>query len=303
MKILSFFVVLMLITSCAFAVFANPAQEEKTEEAGAGSKKTETEDQKDKEGLTVPCLAQVNSANSKAEVTAFGGLELDNGLRMILTDVIRQLKADGCSVGFVVVDIRSGQGFAYDPDRPFYSASSIKGHYVAAMTYYYPESFEYFYDVIESVLIYSDNYGYEYLWESYGMECIEEWAQMADITDVDFSELYTDYSARDLAKFWLLDYAYFENKNTDKELPKLYETPEISRIHEVLGGKYKTRSKAGWIPEYYDVPTYDDGGIIYAGDSPYVIAFLSDIPEEYMEKSDGIIRLFDIIHRMMVNKK
>lgn len=289
LRILSFLTVSFLIAVCSFSVFAYPDPGE-TPEADEPYRPDKPK---------APCLKKVDSASSKAEITTFGGMELDSGLRMILTDVIRQLKAQDYNLGFIMVDIKSGKGIAYDPDRVFYSASTIKGFYVASMTYFYPESFEYYADTIESVLVYSDNSNYEYLWGTYGTYCIKKWAEMAGVKDVDLSELYTEYSARDLAKLWLLNYAYFESKSVPKSLPKLYETPEINRIHAVLGSKYRTRSKAGWIPTYYDVPTYDDGGIVYDGDSPYVIAFLSDIPEESMNKADGIIRVFDIIHRMM----
>ena len=300
--------IIMLVFSCFVSPAASPktAEAAKQEESAENTeKKSGAEEKTEEDELAAenertfrsPWLEELDSAEAKTGVAAFGGMAINSEQKKSLSDTISTLKKEKYELGFVMIDLKSGRGLLFNPDQPFYSASSVKGLYVAAMTYFYPESFEEEYDVITDVLVYSDNEEYEYLWYSYGSYCMECWAEMAGVTDVDWETLmYTDYSARDLAKLWLLNDEYFRSGAVENGLPKLYETPDISRFHEVLGEKYKTRSKAGWIPSWYDVPTYDEGGIIYAADAPYVLAFVSTIPEDQMEKADDLIRLLDIIH-------
>lgn len=250
---------------------------------------------------TLPCVKTVDSADASAAVTTFGGLVLDHDLLMILQDVILKLQKDNYKTGFVMVDIKTGKGLAYNPEKKFYSASSVKGIYVAALTYYCPESLLYDRDTIESVIVYSDNYGYEYLWETYGYDCIEKWAKAAMADKVKWNSeeyhMYTKYSAKDLAKLWILNYVYFEDEKTDQDLLKLYELRTTSRLDAVLGEKYRVRSKAGWMPEGWEEQCYVEGGIVYAGKSPYVVAFMSNIPQERMEMADNVLLLLDVIHQ------
>ncbi len=238
----------------------------------------------------------VKTKGSSKKVITIGEAECDDGLMRALKTEIKRIRSLGYNLGFVMADIRTGNGVSFNPGHKFYSASSIKGPYVAAMVSAYPETLDYEYYTIESILTYSDNEGYADLWYTYGPDCLLSWAKQAGIKKVQW-DLYTDYSPRDLAKLWLMNYVFFETDPNGKKLSGMYEHPQTSRIRGVLGRKYRTLSKAGWIPEGWEDPTFNDAGIVYAGDRPYVVAFLSEIPEEKMYLADRILMLLDRIHQ------
>ncbi len=75
----------------------------------------------------------VDTADGSWYVTSFGGYEMSEGVRSSLQSAVDSVRADGYGAGFVMVDIKTGQGVACNPYGSFYSASTIKGPYVASI--------------------------------------------------------------------------------------------------------------------------------------------------------------------------
>ena len=146
--------------------------------------------------------------------------------------------------------------------------------------------------------MYSDNGCYEELRDRYGDAPIEKWAEDAG-TEIsfDYGWDYTDYSARTLAKLWMKNYEFFESGDAGSEIAELYEDPDTSASHSVLGNKYTTRSKAGWIADTSCQSTVD-AGIVYADNGPYILAILTDIPSA-VDRLDPLVTVLDSIHQTM----
>lgn len=238
--------------------------------------------------------------DTSAEVTdaveGFGGMELTDAQKKKISAALNEMA--GYSVGFILCDINDCRGIVYNPDETYYSASSIKGPYMASVVSMYPECLDTLENEIRQILVYSDNGCYEELRDRYGDAPIEKWAEDAG-TEIsfDYGWDYTDYSARTLAKLWMKNYEFFESGDAGSEIAELYEDPDTSAIHSVLGNKYTTRSKAGWIADTSCQSTVD-AGIVYADNGPYILAILTDIPSA-VDRLDPLVTVLDSIHQTM----
>ena len=227
--------------------------------------------------------ATLNAAASGRNIYELGGAKLSSDMKKRLQNAINKAQSGGNSVGFMLVEIKTGKGVAYNADQSIYSASSVKGPYVAAMTWYRPESFSKDRGTINSVLAYSDNEGYNALHRKYGT-VERKWAKEAGADSISWGwgsvGTYARYSARNLAKMWMLMYSYFEYDEIGKKLAPMYEQANVSEIRLAAGGKVRT--KAGWTPSSYGASyaVYNDAGIVYDGDNPYILAFMSTVPSE-----------------------
>lgn len=223
---------------------------------------------------------------------------------------ITEIEATGNSVGFVMIDITSGDGIAYNADEEFYSASSIKGVYLAALVYQQPNVLSENFAGIESSLRYSDNDAYYALCLTFLDSCLREWYLEADTEFDDPNFCYPYISARDMARLWLRNYLYFTSGSAEgSELAALYINPNRSTIKQTLGASYITYSKAGWNDAtgvLFEGSTYApsavDAGIVFAGEEgsyPYVVAIMSDYPAS-LEKLDSLVAHLDSAHTQLV---
>ena len=230
-------------------------------------------------------------------MTGFGGVTLTDHVKNLLAEALDT--TNGNDFSFLLADLTDNKGIAYNIDEDFYSASSIKGPYVASLVASDPdilsdnqESSE-----IENILLYSDNTCYVRMLNTYGFTPLMDWSDEAgadlEITAYD----YTYYSARTLAKLWIRNYEYFTSDTTGKQLAEEFEQPETSSIHETLGDMYTTQSKAGWIADP-DCSSTCDAGIVYADNGPYVLVVMSDLPAS-LESLDPLVTLLDQLHSYM----
>lgn len=206
--------------------------------------------------------------------------------------------AEGYSTGFLLYDLNSGGGISYNADEAYYSASTIKGPYVAWLVQAYPETADTLYGTIENTLQWSSNEDYERLITSYGYTEFNIWAaglgcQNIAITD----EWYTAVNARDFALLWSSMYDYFLSETCNTAVRDLYTGTLSSAIYETLGGQYTVYSKAGWIGEgpgsYYNVQ--NDAGIVMKGEDPYVLVVLSDAYGR-LDLLDHLVAVLDMVH-------
>ena len=56
-----------------------------------------------------------------------------------IRDILDTFEEEGRRIGFVLLDLHSGNYVSFDPDYSFYSASTMKGPYVAALNKFSPE--------------------------------------------------------------------------------------------------------------------------------------------------------------------
>jgi hypothetical protein len=170
-----------------------------------------------------------------------------------ITDVMTKSDISNYNFGFVMYDMTTGLGIAYNSDQPFYSASSIKGLYTASLVSEQPESLDRDYQNIEQTLKYSSNESYEVLVNRYGVTQLRNYFAQSNANLDENNPMYPFISARDLAKVWIHNWEFFNSGMPEaKKLSELYSDPNRSPIAEQLGSLYTTYSKAGW----YDGASY-----------------------------------------------
>ena len=211
-----------------------------------------------------------------------------------LERLLKTTEKDGNHLGLVMIDIRTGMGIAVNADRKFYGASSIKGPFVVSLAAFYPQTLEKQKTALEAVAVNSDNGSYSSLVGIYGTKFYDSWREAvgaeAPLNQGDYANL----SAEDLARLWLLNYQYITiNPTYGEQVGMLFETPNRSAIHPVLGKIYKTQTKGGWIAERGVASA--DAGIVYAGEHPYILAIVSDYPAN-LKKMEPYVALMNKIH-------
>ena len=202
--------------------------------------------------------------------------------------LIKNISAN--NVGFVLVDLMSGKGISYNAEKRFFSASTIKGPYVACINEKIPSSRDKHASAMEKTIKVSNNQTYGTLKNTYGGAVFSEWLNEAGCGWVNTRSKYTNITSKSLAQMWIRMYTYLRSNQANAEWCKnLFISTKESFISESLGSTYTVYSKAGWT--YYNIR--NDGGIILKEDSPYVLAILSN---KYHKKAE-LVQLVQILDR------
>lgn len=226
-------------------------------------------------------------------LTTFGGY--DPGITTLnqINDAIAELDESGYDVGFVLTDLRTGMGIAYNPDQTFYTASSIKGPYAASFCYYNPDKVENWENTIQNMLINSDNDAYTSLNGAYGREYIKQWCEEAGVDPSPCNYKYPYLSSRDMSLLWIQNFIFFQTDPTGQEICEWFQEPTYSLIREVVGDMYITQSKGGWlVDEEPRHRTTCDSGIVYADNGTYIVSITSDVPSTF----DPLIPLMEALN-------
>lgn len=208
---------------------------------------------------------------------------------------------DGLSYefSFLLVDINTGEGLAYNLDEIYYTASSIKGPFAASFCDLDPEAASNWENSIISMLQNSDNDAYAALDNTYHRTYIRQWCEQLGLDLNPFAYKYPHINCRQMAALWLRSYEFFESGEWGAQVASWYEDPNISAIHTMLGDQYVTRSKGGW---YVDEDPYRtctvDAGIVYADNGPYIVVIMSKVPSS-MDYLNPIAAALDIAHQDM----
>lgn len=315
---------LMLLLTAASAVFGEERMEE-TEEAegylpGAvgsmwdalGEISSEAADstgniragQQEEEYLFVSILeADSTGLTITWEGLSEQGLSEAEALKTEIQTAIDAFSAEGYSTGFLLYDINTEGGISYQADESYYSASAIKGPYVAWLVQAYPQTADSLYDTIQNTIVWSSNDDYEMLISTYGSSEFDSWMEELGCKNIALSgEWYPDINARDFAVLWNSVYDSFLSGSVPSYIRDLYTGTLESAIYETLGPWYTVYSKAGWIGEgtgtYYNVQ--NDAGIVMKGDDPYVIVVLSDAYGR-TDLLDHLITVLDSAHTSLLN--
>lgn len=220
-----------------------------------------------------------------------------------LDDLIDDIRMDGYSLGFVVMDLTTGRTLMYNADTEFYSASTIKAFYVASLADALPELLdeEWPHALMEAAVMMSDNDAYQELGTTYGQQYLKDWVVHAGV-DESKGNWYPDYCARDMARLWVENYWWFDHSETGREVSAFYESPNMSAIRELVDEDMLTRTKAGWIADIegdHDLRATNEGGIIYDGDHPYLVSVMTDEPADFHVLGEVMQALMDV-HADMV---
>ncbi len=247
---------------------------------------------------------QLDQAHSAKKVKSYGGYKLPKSRYNRLQYEVSKINKLGYDVSFILLDPVTGEGVSYNADGVFYSASSVKGIYIASIVSNNPKIFNADHAAISAVLTYSDNSMYYRLRKKYGPGPMYKWCEKSGVSPSLGNNNYTYYSSRTLAKLWGTNLMYFYSGSMGEKLGKMYEHPNISTIHTTLGGKYTTRTKAGWIA-YPKTKATTDGGIVYKGKNgtrPVIIAITSNIPGSH-NTLNGLVYELNKTHDLMLKNE
>ena len=242
--------------------------------------------------------SNLSSGYSISFISGFGGYIPDTYEKELLYSALIRIEVQGYNAGFILMDLTSGYGVAYNADKKFYSASSIKGIYVASLAAWEPSTIYYLADSMYATIHYSSNDDYFYLRFLYGDDPYVKWCEDAGVETPIIGEWFPYFSSRTLAKLWLRNYEYFESHDEGvDEVFSHYTSTQNSAIYNSLGEKYQICSKSGWIGDEEYSSTVD-AGIIYADGHPYLMVIMSDVPGE-MDYLNPLVLALEEIHSTM----
>lgn len=252
----------------------------------------------------------LKQAVNTRSVSAFGGYAPSARVRDALRKAIDGVRGRGYDVGFIMMDLASYKGVAYNCDALFYGASSIKAPYIASVVHQHPDAIRLYKEDIQQTLFYSYDHNYKQVYSGYGKDPMRVWCKESGARASIAEDLpWVNYSARDLAFMWGRTYTLYGTSAEAEILGTWCERPNVSTIHATLGRKYRTRSKGGWIEDggaRYDWlngggPEWDvtdDGGIVYARNGTYVMAIMSSIPADH-DALNSLTAAIDAAHSEM----
>ena len=214
--------------------------------------------------------------------------------------------AKSSKINIVMTDLTSGDTLTYSPMRSMYSASCLKGPFVASLNKWKPGSRSRSSGSMRETIVWSNNDTYAGLRGRYGSSTMRKMHKYAGIGKSGHSEYYRFMPTRDLAKLWVGSYWYFY-KNTNKNSKwarNLYTHGSNSFIYRAMKGKKKVHAKPGWYPGgAYNVR--NDAGVVMAkvnGKSrPYVVAVMSSAYGDF-GKLRKLVKLLDAVHTDMVKR-
>ena len=240
-------------------------------------------------------LSSFSVSDSFSEI---GNYPLGSHEKDILNVTLSLVEAEGIHVGFVMLDLNTGYGISYNADEEFYSASSIKGPYIASLAAANPDSIYNWGESMYATVHDSNTEEYIFLRSSYGHEPLVAWCEDAGVESFLDDEWYPWCTSRTLAKLWLTNYKYFQTGSEDaEEVMSWFGSTYHSPISENLEAKYIVCSKAGWIAEDGYSATVD-AGVVYAGDNPYLMIIMTDAPKDF-EMLSALVKVLDDLHDYM----
>lgn len=134
-------------------------------------------------------LAGIDSLDGGATISTTG-FTLDTDSQLAIESQISNFESDGYTIAFVLSDVTTGRAMAYNADSQIYSASAIKAPYLMALASSGAIDVNAVYQAgdeqtatlkqdIDQVLTVSDNDAYARIYERYGHDSFNAWAQQS----------------------------------------------------------------------------------------------------------------------------
>lgn len=190
-------------------------------------------------------------------------------------------KIAGRHPAFLLLDLETGAGLAYNIDSTYYSASSIKGINIPAICALCSGSFEANKSLMESTLVYSDNAAYERVFDTYNERIpniSNAWRKKARLDGQYWDRLYTNYSTREFAQLWCVTWGYLiKDTETTNTLRGWMSASRHSCFADAFGGRegYTVCSKAGW-ENTAEKKACCEGGFLVTPGGTYLLCVMTD---------------------------
>lgn len=222
------------------------------------------------------------------KLEAFGGFKLDDKDKKTIEQDIAKLNDKNYDVGFILLDLNTGEGLSYNPDLELYSASIAKAPYLAALDQNElksnPQLKEKLKDKISNILHYSDDDAYKSLVKEFGTKSLVKWTDDIKLSSPPkLGERFWYTSPRDFISIWLKLYADYKAGRLDQEFVDMATSPKRSALYPATQDRERSWTKAGWHVDKSGTKVTHDTGIIDAPTGPYIAIVFSSIPQTFDE--------------------
>lgn len=224
-------------------------------------------------------------------------------------EAVGALEDSGHQVSVAILRPDGSEVFSYNADQTYYSASAIKGPFVAALYETQIETGNVSLGAVDAsaraVIVDSDNDVYDSLRRTYS-RCFAPWLEEYDVelgTYASYAQLgawhYLTANPRQLAEMWVGIYHYLSASQSEAagHLRGYFEQRTTTALGDALDGTYTTWGKAGWFYEYGDYgaePCANDAGVVFA-EEPYIVAAMSDVPGD-LTQIEPVFTAVDELH-------
>ncbi len=219
-----------------------------------------------------------------------------------LTDILDELEGKGYEVGFVLVDIQTGDAVSYHAGARIYSASVIKAPYIFSLleNNIAPTNDMYLTGHL------SDNDAYQRIRRAYGNDVFTKWIEGTGIPKVQSLTRYIMTTPLDLCRMFYKGTALLLGDEAYSEWARDTFTDSLNSAVALTVGTQEDKSvysKAGWIASASDaVDNCYTNGAVVDGEYPYVAAIMCSSPGYIgLEYARELMPILDEIHDEMVN--
>ena len=229
----------------------------------------------------------------------------------------------GYKVGYVLLDVNTGATISYNADTAFYSASSLKGPYVAALARYgLGDGIESLSGLVSATIEQSDNAAYAILRGSNGNDAMQQLVDEAGAESLPVTAAtsvvdaamqtqsvasiadnnYEFVTPNQLLSMWVLCGQYLASDEPGAAyLAGEFAIPETSAIRYVGRAFGGTWSKAGWYPN--DGGPYSatvDAGVVREGTGDVVLVVMTNKGSDFSVIDSIALELLEL-HEHMVS--
>ena len=222
-----------------------------------------------------------------------------------LSDIVHEFENDGYEIGFVLVDIRTGDAISYHAGAEIYSASVIKAPYIFSLL----EN-----GIAPTRDMYlagnqSDNDAYQRIRRAYGNQIFENWIAGTGVPKKQSRTRYIMTTPLDLCRMFYKGTALLlgDEEYSDWARDTFTDSLNSAVTLTVGDGDYqytkKVYSKAGWIAsDSSSMENSYTNGAIVDGEYPYVVTVMSNSPGYIgIEYAKNLMPILDEIHDEMVD--
>lgn len=204
-----------------------------------------------------------------------------------LQKIIDSLLQENYNISFILLEIDTGNVICLNPDSTYYSASTIKGPYVAALNKFSPEPVsDSTKSLMKNTIMWSSNEDFETLHNLYGNEALYKMTEYTDVSDsiIDEYNWYPYLTPKELAKLWIGIYWYFfeDTNENSKWCQSLFTDSLESFINSALSHDGTVYTKPGWYMDWEDIAR-NDAGILLIDGRAYILTIMSDAFDSYDE--------------------
>ncbi len=219
-----------------------------------------------------------------------------------LEKIIEQFEKEGYEIGFVMVDITTGDAISYHAGAEIYSASVIKAPYIFSLL-------EDGVSMTRDMYLagnQSDNDAYVRIRSTYGNQVFADWLEGTGVPAKQSETRYIMTTPLDLCRMFYKGTGLLLGDSESSEWARTIFTDSLNSAAALTIGAAedkKVYSKAGWIASTGNSieNSYTNGAVV-DGEYPYVVTVMSDslgyIGIEYAEE---LMPILDEIHDEMVN--